>query len=250
MRMLLLALCALLFWSACRAEPDAQELIDRALDAHGSATLDRAAVAFDFRGKHFTVTRDGGRFSYERTYADTLESGAVVAVREVLRNDGLVREVDGRRVDLTDAERRSLETALNSVVYFALLPYKLNDPAVQKRYLGTDTLAGAPYHEVEVTFRQEGGGRDHQDRFVYWIHAERYTMDYLAYRFHTDGGGVRFRQAVNPRTVGGVRFADYLNFTTDSLAAIEGFDDLMTAGRLEPVSEVRTENVAVRPLSP
>ena len=75
----------------------------------------------------------------------------------------------------------------------------LGDPAVQPRYLGVDTLQGEPYHEIEVTFRQDGGGRDYEDRFIYWIHPERHTMDYLAYGFHIDDGGARFREATQER---------------------------------------------------
>lgn len=226
--------------------PDAQVLVDRARAAHGMDRLDRAVVSFDFRTYRFTVTRADGRFSYARTYTD-----AAGRVREVLTNDALYREVNGRRVALGEAERRRVETGINSVVYFALLPYALNDPAVQKRYLGPATLEGAPYHEIEVTFRPEGGGRDWEDRFVYWIHRDRHTMDYLAYYFHTDGGGSRFRKAVNPRVVGGVRFADYLNFAAapDTLgAAVETYDALLRRDGLRLVSEIVLENVQVRPL--
>ncbi len=245
----LLACCLVL--AACAAEeapPDPHALVERAIVVHGGDVLRRAVVTFDFRGKHFTVTRDGGRFRYERTYTDT--TGA--AVREVLDNDGLFREIDGVRVAMTDSARSKLATPLNSVPYFALLPFNLNDPAVQKSYLGQALLEGEPYHEIEVTFRQEGGGRDYEDRFVYWIHRDRYTMDYLAYGFHVDEGGTRFRQAFNVRTVGGVRFADYYNYVSDSLptpnAAIERYDELMQAGAVRLLSEIVLENVSVRPL--
>lgn len=250
-----LALLALLpALAACEGDveepaPQAQQLIAEVQSAHGSGRLDSTVVEFGFRGTHFTVRRDSTGFRYERTYrADS--TGA--RVREVLTPDSLYRTVGGTCVDLSPEERRGLETVLNSVVYFALLPEALTDPAVQPRSLGRDTVQGIAYHEVEVTFQKEGGGRDWEDRFVYWMHPERHTVDYLAYYFHTGEGGARFRKAVNPRTVGGARFQDYLNYraAADTLRPdeIDHFDDLMQSGRLEKVSEVRLDSVQLAPL--
>jgi hypothetical protein len=131
-------------------------------------------------------------------------------------------------------------------VYFALLPYFLGDKAAQKKYLGATTLNGEPYDKIEVSFQAEGGGKDFEDRYVYWFHRQRHTMDYLAYNYQVDGGGARFRIANNIRTVNGVRFADYLNYKprTDR-SDIESFDQLLSQNELEEVSKVLTENVKV-----
>lgn len=220
-------------------------MVEAALEAHGMADLPPTTVAFTFRDAHFTVERSGGRFRYTRTFTDSLGR----AVRQVLANDTLYQHLDGRPDPLDEAERRRLETAVNSVVYFALLPLALADPAVRTRYLGAATVEGAPYHEVEVTFAPEGGGRDWEDRFVYWFHRERHTMDFLAYRYHTDGGGTRFRRAINPRTVGGLRLADYENYTADAdtlFLAIERYDSLLAAGALRRVSSVALADVRVQ----
>lgn len=223
--------------------PDPQAIVDRSIAVHGGDVLRHSVVEFDYRGKHFKVIRDGGLFSYERTYTDSTGR-----VREVLNNDGVFREVDGARVPLDDARRRSIESGINSVVYFTFLPFPLNDPAVRKRYLGETTIDGEPYHEIEVTFEQEGGGRDYQDRYVYWIHREHYTMDYLAYTFESDGGGTRFRRAVNPRVVGGVRFADFENYTAPSLGTeIRRYDEVLQRGGLEHVSHIAIDRIRVRP---
>jgi hypothetical protein len=179
-------------------------------------------------------------FRYERTYADS--SGSIV---EVLTNDGFARTADGEPYEMTEREFNIWTEAVNSVVYFALLPYKLNDPAVVKRSLGQEVVEGEPYERVEVMFTPEGGGRDHDDRFVFWFHAEEATMDYLAYHY-TKRGTSRFRKAVNQRQIGGIRFADYLNYRADTL----GYDVELAAkafeeGALPLLSEVVLDSVMV-----
>lgn len=229
------------------ADPSAAAILERARAVHGADVLDHATVTFGFRGDRFTASRDGGRFAYTRRWTDS--TGA--AVRDVLGNDGpnagLVRIVDGDTVALGEREYLIAEEAVNSVVYFALLPYPLADPAVQPRHVGTDTLADEPYDLVEVTFREEGGGRDHQDRFLYWIHRDRATMDYLAYSYEDSGGGARFRQTVRPRTVGGVRFADHLNFAADPSQPLEQLGRRWMADSLELLSEIVLDEVSVQP---
>lgn len=220
------------------------EVIERARAAHGSAALDHAVVTFTFRGDSYTAARDGGAFSYTRCYES--ETGAEVC--DTLDNDGVHRQLGGEALAVSEREARAIETTVNSVVYFALLPYNLADPAVEPRWRQEAVIRGEPYDVVEVRFRQEDGGRDWEDRFVYWIHRQRGTMDYLAYDFHTGEGGTRFREAYNPRSIAGVRFADYRNYTTVNnapLAELEDFGELFEAGEVDLVSEVVLENVAV-----
>ena len=113
--------------------------------------------------------------------------------------------------------------------------------------LGKSKINDESYHEIEVSFREEQGGKDFEDRFVYWIHQKHKTMDFLAYTYHQDGSGTRFRQALNPRVVNGIRFADYLNFTSDSIQSnIEDYDEVFMTGDLEKVSEIILENIEVR----
>jgi hypothetical protein len=240
---LALALGAGLLWAACAAAPpDAQHLVDRAIAAHGGEHLDGTVIDFDFRGRHFTLTHDGGFFQYERLYT----TDTTGLVREVLNNDGFFREVEGVRGTFDDEFLRSMESSVNSVSYFALLPIKLNDSAVIKTYLGETTLEGEPYHKVEVRFRQEDGGRDYEDWFVYWFHRDRHTMDYMSYYYVTDGGGSRFRKTVNPRTIDGLLFLDHLNYKSDLIdTEVDRFDEAFRNGRVEQVSEVVLENLTV-----
>ena len=212
--------------------------------------LNHAEVAFRFRDARFRLLRDGGRFRYQRTYTDSLGR----SVREVLSNDSLYRAVNGERVALSEEERRTVETAVNSVAYFALLPYPLQDPAVQATYDARQSVDGTDYHRVVVAFQQDGGGRDWQDRFVYWFDADTYTMDFLAYAYGfgnpDEEVGTRFREAYNVRTIEGVQIADYRNYTRDDLPPeeMERYLSLWSADSLRLVSTVDLDSVTVRPV--
>ncbi|NNE71265.1 MAG: hypothetical protein HKN29_13000 [Rhodothermales bacterium] len=226
--------------------PSGQSVVESAIAWQNGTVLNKAEMTFNFRERHFRVYRNDGLFEYERIYVDTLGNN----VREVLSNDGLIREVEGQVVELTQDQYESAETGVNSVVYFALLPLPLTDPAARKELIGTAELNGRTYNKVEVTFVPEGGGRDYDDRFIYWFDAETGALDYLAYWFHVNDGGARFREAYNVREIEGVRIADYYNYKAEGVTidTVERFDSLHAAGATELVSEVNLENVSIRRL--
>lgn len=224
-------------------EPDAQRIIDRAIDAHGGPAYESSEISFVFRDARYTVRHTGSRYHYERTRRDS--AGVTV---DVLTSGGFERTLNGVRVTLTERDSLAGSSTLNSVPYFVLLPFRLNDPAARKRYLGGAELAGEPYQMVEVTFAEDGGGRDWQDRFVYWVHREHHTMDYLAYRFGSGRRDTRFREANRVREVGGIRFADYRNFVVDSLDFdIADYGRLFEEGAVSFLSEVEIDSIEVRP---
>ena len=90
-------------------------------------------------------------------------------------------------------------------------------------------VMGRRFHNVEVTFTEEDGGPDFRDRFVYWVDIDTGTIEYLAYYYLTNETGSRFRRLVNPRTVGGFRAVDHLNYALDPDTigtAVDLFDEL------------------------
>lgn len=248
----LLTMMGLFLWGGCQspeAPSSAAAVIDSARKVHGSSVLDRAVVTFRFRGDAYRIRQEGGPFHYRRSYTDSLDR----SVTEGLTNDGVYRVVGGDTVSLSASERASVETAVNSVAYFTLLPEPLGDPAVQPAYSGRDTIDNVPYHRVRVTFREEGGGEDWQDIFMYWFRTDTYEMEYLAYAFGLgpeEESGTRFREAYNARRINGVRMADYYNYTVDSLSAgqMDRYPDLWERDAVELVSQIELDSVRVRPL--
>ncbi|GAB4407449.1 MAG: hypothetical protein OHK0039_09960 [Bacteroidia bacterium] len=223
--------------------PDAQTLIDQAIAAHGGAHYTQTRLAFRFRGVTYTARRDGGAYSYSHTWA---QGDSVIT--DVLDNAGFRRSIDGQPVTVPDSMATKYSASVNSVLYFALLPYGLNDPAVRKTYLGEVVLRDTAYHKVQVTFAQEGGGEDYDDVYVYWIRADSFYVDYLAYAFVEDSGGLRFRKAYHPHTVGGIRFQNYENYAAGLRDyAVGALDSAYLAGALRPLSRVELDSIVVQP---
>ncbi|MEM6376831.1 MAG: DUF6503 family protein [Bacteroidota bacterium] len=239
------ALFSISIFTSCAPEtPEskAQKIIDTAIKAHGADLFDQSIVEFDFRNRHYRSTRNGGSYVYERIFSDSTGT-----FHDSLSNNSFTRHHNGKLVQLTDKKKDSYSNSVNSVIYFAQLPFFLNDAAVNKTYLGTSEIKGQTYDKIKVDFNQEGGGKDFEDNFIYWFHQEKKTMDYLAYNYQTDGGGARFRVAYNVREVEGIRFADYINLkpTEKDNLEVETFDELYNADKLVELSRIDSENVEV-----
>jgi len=241
----LLAAIALVFFLPVSCTPDkeatAQDWVDRAIATHRLDRLDGRTVRFDFREHSYSVYRKGNFFVYTRL----LETDSTSVLDSLDSRGRFSRHIDGREVPLADSLRHQYSESVNSVAYFVQLPLPLNDDAVLKRKGAEVVIGGQPYQSIEVSFEREGGGTDYRDEFRYWIHRGLHTLDYLAYAYATDGGGVRFRVATVRDTVGGLIFQNYANYTPDSkLTPLDSLPGLWEAGRLKLLSTI--ENTAIR----
>ena len=218
-----------------------QKVIDEAIKVHGGKKYKTAHFKFDFRDKHFEYERSDGNFTYCREY--TSKDGR--QLKDILKNENYTHYINEIHQEKMDPKKEfKYREDLNSVNYFAFLPYFLNDGAVNKKYLGLVDMNDAKYHKIEVTFQEEGGGVDFQDVYVYWIKDGDFTMDYLAYSFQVNGGGVRFREAYNPRTVGGIRFQDYINYKHDNKnIPVQQLDEAFLNKELRELSRIELKNI-------
>ncbi|MFC4095161.1 DUF6503 family protein [Euzebyella saccharophila] len=216
----------------------ADELIAATIDKHGGKKYDQAYYGFTFRKKKYTFKNDGPRFIY--TMEEEKDGNTTT---DSLTNNGLVRYIGSRKTQLSDKDIFKYTEALNSVIYFATLPSKLKDSAVKSTYLGATTIKNEPYEMVQVTFEQQGGGVDFEDVFLYWIHSKKKTMDYLAYEYHTNDGGVRFRSAYNTRDVDGIIFQDYINYKAPLKTPLKELPSIYEKGQLTELSKIETEEV-------
>jgi len=242
--MRLLFLCLLVFILACstkavqKNQSPEQKIINDAIKAHGGKLYDTANYAFEFRSKQYTFKHKDSRYEYTMQQTNKGQQ-----IDYFMDNDKFVRSIDGEVQELDAKASLRYSNSLNSVIYFALLPYRLNDPAVRKAYKGKMKIKGANYDMIEVRFTEEGGGTDHDDIYYYWVNEQTKTIDYLAYSFHVNGGGVRFRNAFNPVTVDGIRFQDYENYSADKDTPLEELPALFEQKALKLLSKIELKNI-------
>lgn len=236
-----------LFFLACKEKKQptlsAQMIIDKSIEECGGKLYGSSDISFDFRDKTYVlVTSKGHRVMKRISFTD---SSTTVDVR---RATGLQRFVNDSLINLPDSLANKYSNSVNSVHYFAYLPYGLNDSAVNKELLGKVSIAGREYYKVKITFDQEGGGKDFEDTYIYWFNTENFKPDYLAYDFYVDGGGIRFREAYNERYVNGIRFVDYYNYEPKhGSPSILEIDSLFKTGQLHLLSKIELEHITVRP---
>lgn len=229
--------------SSCNeSEEKSESLISKAITRHGGKNLDSHSISFDFRNRKYTSQRDNGRFTYQRIFTDSVGKH----IRDVLNNDGFQRFINDQAIELETEKSDAYSSSINSVLYFALLPYPLTDPAVKSTYLGQTTIEDKKLDKIKVTFSEEGGGSDFEDEYIYWFDAVDRTLEYLAYNYQVEGGGARFRKAINRREIGGILFSDYINYkpAVDNLD-VESFDTLYISGGLKELSRIKLENIVV-----
>lgn len=235
---------------SCKSSQDEQqtasEIVDSSIEVAGGDQIASSIITFDFRDKHYKATRNIGSFQLERHFVDST-SHRVSSIKDVLNNNGFQRFVDDLLLEIPDSMATKYAASVNSVHYFSVLPYGLNDNAVNKTPLEDRIIKGKSYSAIQVTFDQDGGGEDFEDVFVYWINKNTNKVDYLAYSYNEDHGkGLRFREAYNERYVEGIRFVDYNNYKpNDSSIDLTELPQLFEKGKLILLSKIELENIKV-----
>lgn len=209
-------------------------LLDSVYHAHGELGNYR----FVFRDDQYSFQFNEGNYIYSKS---SNKSGKLL--RDTLTNNGFVRYADGARLVLSKEEEAKYAESLNSVIYFVCLPLKLKDPAANKTKLDDCIINESVYSTIRVHFDEEGGGTDFDDVFYYWINQNTNQVDFIAYKYSTNGGGVRFRSAFNSRMIGKMRFQDYLNYEAPIGKPLAELPLLFEKDSLKILSEIITESV-------
>lgn len=234
----LVAISLLISCQTAKKELTAQEIIDKAMMVAGADKVANADISFDFRDKSYEAIRKNGVFQLKRSFD---------SITDVLSNQGFQRFVHGNQIQLSDSLANVYANSVNSVHYFSVLPYGLNDAAVRKKLLPSTDIQGKEYYKIEVSFSENGGGEDFEDVFIYWIDSQSFKMDYLAYSFHTNGGGKRFRAIKNAALVEGIRFVNFDNYQpTNEAISLSDLDAAFEKKQLKKISEVVLENIQLR----
>lgn len=217
----------------------ANEIVDKAILVSGGALYETSKIGFKFRDKEYE-SEGKGTILKRKFESDSLN------YIDIKTNTDFQRYIDDTLVVVADSLSFLYEDAINSVHYFAQLPYRLNDKAVHKTLLKEEQFNNKSYYLVQVTFNENGGGTDFEDTYYYWFNKETFKPDFLAYDFHTNGGGVRFRKAYHERYVNGIRFVDYENYKPkNEVVTIENIADVYKANQLDLLSKIELENISV-----
>jgi len=216
----------------------AQSIVDTSIKLSGGKLYETKKIAFNFRDLKYLLEINDGKKEMRRT---SINDSLII---EDVVYQGFKRYINKTNVVVPDSMAIKYTNSINSVFYFALLPYGLNDAAVQKEYLGEVSIKEKEYYKVKVTFYEENGGEDFEDVYVYWFNKDTFLPDYLAYKFYTDGGGMRFRAAYNERYVSGVRFVDYENYTPkNNGVSVMQLDSLYHTNQLQLLSKIELHNI-------
>ena len=225
-----------------REEVTAQFVVDNAIKASGKEKLKNVKLNFDFRSKSYQSLGDCDSFILKRIIENS--NGKIADIYQMEKK--LKRYVNDSLVTVPDTVASRVSESINSVHYFIQLPLRLNDNAVNKTYKGIDSIKGKAYHNIKVTFNKENGGKDYQDVYLYWFEKDTYKLDYLAYSFIVNGGGIRFREAYNERIIEGIRFVDYLNYKPKTKGIkLENISNAYKNDKLKIISKIENTNIKV-----
>lgn len=218
----------------------AQAIVDKAIAVSGGELYKSSTIEFKFRDRIYSSEPLKGQKILKR-----LLSNDTIRILDVKEPKVFKRFINDILVTLPDSLANAYSNSVNSVHYFAYLPYGLNDRAVNKKLLGEIRIKSKDYYKVKVTFSQEEGGDDFEDVYIYWFNKKTFKPDYLAYEFHVDKGGLRFREAINERYINGIRFVDYNNFSPMTEWDILKVDSLFIKNELKLLSKIELENITV-----
>ena len=241
----ILLVLILVFSNSCnnKNKIDAQIVVDKAIEVSGKDKFKNSEISFRFRDKTYISYGHCDHFVYER-----ISSKSDSIIKDFFEPGmGLKHYAQDSLIQIADTTAQKYIESMNSVFYFVQLPYRLNDEAVNKIYLGLDTINSKAYHNIAVSFDQKGGGTDYEDEYLYWFDENTFKLDYLAYSFKVNGGGMRFREAYNERYADSMRFVDYKNYKpkSDSLK-FKNISKAFIEGQLDLLSKIENENITVK----
>lgn len=165
--------------------PTADQVADRAIEAlGGSAAWDSTRyIRFTFAGRHSHLWDKFA--SRDRVEGKTEAGEAYVAVVDLQSRQGRVW-VNGQEKtgDEAGTYLKNAYAAWTHDSYWLAMPYKLRDPGVNLAYVGQESIDGATYDKLLLTFRDVG--LTPGDRYWAFIHRETGLMDRWAYVLESD----------------------------------------------------------------
>lgn len=237
-----LVLVGALGWpGAAEGAESAADLVARSIEHHGGEIYENSEISFRICSKggcYDVVSRQiGGLYSHTVTGPD----GRCVRAS----NDDVSMWREGEKVAVSPGDEQRLRNWVSARIYFALLPYRLQDPSVRLEDMGTEAWDGETLRKVRVTF-ESGSSTSADDVFLHWFDPETARLVQFAYSFGGDPGGLRFRELFDYRRVGGVLVFDQRNLGVEGDGlAVDMLTPEFVRNEMPEVSVVRLEGVGV-----
>lgn len=227
-------------------------IVETSIDFHGGDVYRRSRIALTLTSlsgsSRIEAELDGGLFDYTVTAPATGEPQRRVRFTNQGGSNRTLDWRDGGWVELDGRAAARARSWLIGKVYFPFLPFRLADPGVHFRHLGTEVWDGRPLAKVKVTFSPHSDP-EADDEYLFWFDPDTGRMEQFAYSFQSGGGGLRLRRAVDYERVGGVLFSDQENLGVDGPGhTVDQVTPAFAAEHLEPVSSVELSDVEVEPL--
>ena len=231
---------------------DRLEIVDRAIAFHGGELYRASTTSLDVCSRsgctRVTARLDGELFDYEVVGEAGGGERRVHWTKAEALGERLEVWQDGVPVSPAPEDARRLKDWAMSRVYFAFLPFRLNDPNVFKQDLGLEVWGERQLHKVKITFAP-GSSTDADDEYLFWFDPQTAQVEQFAYSYAGKPGGLRFRRAHNGRRVGGILFYDQENLGAEGEGLRVDRIDPAYVETLRKVSDVTFDNITVRPLA-
>jgi hypothetical protein len=233
---------------AREGSPGRAEIVARAIEHHGGEVYARSETSLELCSRSgcysMRVRTDGGIYRHEVSGPFRGRRRTVVA-----DNETVSVSLDGERLPVTEGSGQALRDWATARIYFAFLPYRLDDPSVVQQDLGLETWHGRRLHKVKVSF-VAGSSTDASDEYLYWFDPVTARLEQFAYSFEGSPGGLRYRRLSNYRRVGGILFFDQSNLGVEGAGlSVDQITPEFVEERMRAVSEVRLRNLEVKPVS-
>jgi len=222
-------------------------IVDQAIAFHGGERYRSTDVELDLCSKsgcyqvRSRIDRD--RFVYQ-------VEGTVRGEHRHVRwtQDALEVRIDGKTIEPAPEDAQRWRDWVMERIYFAFLPYRLNDPSVFKQDQDLEQWGDRALRRVKVTFAP-GSSTDADDEYAFWFDPETARLEQFAYSYQRNEGGLRFRRLVNYRRVGGILFFDQENLGVNGREyRVDQITPEFVDETLRSISRVRLENITVRDL--
>ncbi len=142
-----------------------------------------------------------------------------------------------------------VNTRLDNFLYLLSIPFNLDFNGTITERLEDVTIRSKDYYSIHISFPKIEDVPENE--FILYIDKESFQMSFLALKYNILGSSISFRRFMNPRTVDGVMFQDYISFTPkeDSNATLQDLYIEYNKATLKDAKPIKLKKISVSPIT-